>query len=825
MEVQEYIDKMILIQTILLKYLDDEDNDQEELKFLLKLFNDQKIFCNKHLLRSVIRLLSTVIDYHHRLSNFFDKIFKIILSLKDELKRNFSNIEIYNFFKYNTKIILFLSEEKIIFFDKFIVSNMSNIFYDDTKNLSDDGKYLFPEIKQFFDNESWYISSIPEDIKEIRKTEYGDNYVLQLIHKDLIDEFILYINKTKCPLYKDIYPSIFETNLFILQSQPINYLQYAAFFGSVKIFKYLIKQNYTITNNLLLFAIYGRNPEIIHILEEYDIIHDKQTLKDCLKASIRCQHNELTNYILTNYFETDDISLFVLKESLKSYNFALIQPELINSDLLFLLCKRDYFLLFNKIMLECNDIDINSRILKEYNIDGEEVKKQKTLLFYAIENSNLEIVQLLLQHKDIDVNQKSYVDNFVVGEYTPLYGAVENGNIKIIQLLLQHKDIDINLKSYINRHAHTPLFSAVKNCNIDAVRILIKRNDIDINLKSLVHHLATFYETLTEYSALYQAVTNNDIEIVQLLLDHKDIDINAIITTNYLYADDEESHSRPKFFESTALFEAIWSNKTEIATLLLARKNINVNLKPNIYLLHRAIMNKNPEIVKMLIENKNIDINEKYNDKENCDTDIFDEKAINSSKTSVRDSIDESINNGNSMSCSVLPHYYEKTALFLAVENNDSEIVQVLIGNENIDVNMKSLIKNYHFSSDTNRKEKEEKDFKEITPLYLAVQNDNIEIVKMLVEHKNIDINLKSSLYYWHCKGIFERENQQLIIEEIKEENKEETPLHIAVSKGNLNIIKTLLTNKNININATDNKERKPIELSEDKEIRSMLSQ
>ena len=71
-----------------------------------------------------------------------------------------------------------------------------------------------------------------------------------------------------CNTYNSlIKPSTYETNSF-LYDKDVSMIQYAAFFGSIQIFKYLFVNYAQYDSSLWLFAIYGNNSEIIHHLEE-----------------------------------------------------------------------------------------------------------------------------------------------------------------------------------------------------------------------------------------------------------------------------------------------------------------------------------------------------------------------------------------------------------------------------------------------------------------------------------------------------------------------------------------------------------------------------
>lgn len=114
--------------------------------------------------------------------------------------------------------------------------------------------------------------------------------------------------------------------------------------------------------------------------------------------------------------------------------------------------------------------------------------------------------------------------------------------------------------------------------------------------------------------------------------------------------------------------------------------------------------------------------------------------------------------------------------------------------NDKIDIN--AQYKHYpYFNCDT--AEKVEK-----TPLYRAVEKENVELVKLLLTNSSIDANIINKQYYlYNSKGGFEGD---FVFDEknfctgegvVGEEN---AALHIAVSKGNIEIIKPLLENEKL---------------------------
>lgn len=129
----------------------------------------------------------------------------------------------------------------------------------------------------------------------------NDSPICEIIRNDEIDEFITYVTRADFPLSSHINPSIFETNEFLFDKTP-TLIEYAAFFGSIQIFRFLLLNDVKLTEDLFLYAIHGRNADIIHILESNKI---KPKYDKCLFEAIKCNHNEITNYIFSNYLEND----------------------------------------------------------------------------------------------------------------------------------------------------------------------------------------------------------------------------------------------------------------------------------------------------------------------------------------------------------------------------------------------------------------------------------------------------------------------------------------------------------------------------------------
>ena len=95
-----------------------------------------------------------------------------------------------------------------------------------------------------------------------------------MIQNDSIQDFIIFINKNSYSLSSEINQSIYETNNFILKmmkKSKITLIEYAAFYGSFQIFQYLKLNNVDLKPSLWLYAIHGKNAEIIQLLENNQV--------------------------------------------------------------------------------------------------------------------------------------------------------------------------------------------------------------------------------------------------------------------------------------------------------------------------------------------------------------------------------------------------------------------------------------------------------------------------------------------------------------------------------------------------------------------------
>ena len=375
MDIEKYLKTMRTIQNALLDVIDSENDKEIKHQSFLELLNQLHIKENPNEFRSFLHLLSKIAKNHHS-TNLFMVVQNILTHFYDDINQNFLNSEIFTFFKSNKKILLFLIKSKMLIIDQYVVSILKKDQY---------STFFFPEIQNFLEKDKIeeISKNISDDFEIKRQIGENDSYICQLIRNDSIDEFINYVNNANISLTSEIPSSIYETNSFIYKHDKTTLIEYAAFFGSIQIFKYLKMNIKTISGSIWSHAIYSNKPEIFHLLEESDI---STSLKDKdLNKSIKCFHKDITDYILNKIKFNCPIS-----KLLKYYNFEYIQEVYIKETMLVDFCAFDYTFF---VELFLNSQNANQKI--GYG---------RTLLYFATKNNNFEIVKLLLSIQDIDIN-------------------------------------------------------------------------------------------------------------------------------------------------------------------------------------------------------------------------------------------------------------------------------------------------------------------------------------------------------------------------------------------------------------------------------------
>ncbi|KAK8845722.1 hypothetical protein M9Y10_020640 [Tritrichomonas musculus] len=375
MSIEEIIGYNKKIQNELLQFIDSEDDDDKCFKILSQTLSQVDFSNDEDNFQYFINLLRNISDNHYRPPNFFTKLEKIFLLLKDDINKKDYSKKIFITFRCNMRTLLSLIKENII--------EMTSLdFFDWDKNMI---QYFLPEVKEFVEKSKNSHSpfskeeeekllqqisvDLPANFYENRNNGQNDSYICTLIRNDLIDDFITYMHKTNTSVDSKITSSDFETNSFLKENKP-SLIEYSAFFGSIQIFQYLRINNATMDPDLWLYAIHGRNAEIIHLLEEFHVFHSKS----CLKESIKCHHNEIARYLKDNLQNEKGNEIeFALEFS----NYEFFPNDFANAkSIFFYLIRFEYFHLA-KLVLE--SLNIEAKVI--FNMNDFEDKSRDYRMF------------------------------------------------------------------------------------------------------------------------------------------------------------------------------------------------------------------------------------------------------------------------------------------------------------------------------------------------------------------------------------------------------------------------------------------------------------
>ena len=375
MSFEEFVDKMKNIQIILLEFLEDESDAEDKYENLINLISTLNIINVQYEFKALLKLMNTISSFHQRGPNFISKNERLLRHFKKDIQKYFSNSEIFEIFKLNMRIHLFLIEEKIMTIDEYV---FSQIIIDqdciDKKYL----EYFQPEIRPFLTEENIekygsknkilkddkFIEKmkkeVDKDFYEKRREGERDDYLCELIRFNKIEEFITFTEQRNLPLDSEIKSSIFETNLLLDDEYEIKLIEYASFYGSNDVIKYLQMKGVKFTSFMWIYAIHSKNAELIQYLENNHVSQPD----DIIEIPVMCHHNEILNYIIDNLIKEEDLQddiECVFQNAIEYHNYCFFPTKKKCKNMLLYLCECDDIELI-KLLLEEGDIDINATI-------------------------------------------------------------------------------------------------------------------------------------------------------------------------------------------------------------------------------------------------------------------------------------------------------------------------------------------------------------------------------------------------------------------------------------------------------------------------------
>ena len=366
-DIDDHLKGMKDFQDYIIQFIDNENEDESHYNQIIELIKNSKLIEDSLTMESLLYLIVKITNNFHYSPKLISKIENILLFLKDDIIKALSSKKIFNIFNENKRLLLFCIENKLITIDQ----AFTFIVYDSKCFDSNYPSYFYPELNDFCHQKSNLIylhdfrleikANIEADLKndffKKRKEGQNDSYLCSLIREDDLNAFIYYINTNDIPFSSKINKSIYETNQYLAFQQP-TLIEYAAFFGSIQIFKYLILNKVKIDKSLCLYAIHSKNSEIIHILEDKCLNIIEQNYESLIIESIKCHHNDITEYFINNYASEEIISR-ICTNYIKYYNYYYIDKEINNEQFFFDLCKYDNTKLVSLLINSNHNIDVN----------------------------------------------------------------------------------------------------------------------------------------------------------------------------------------------------------------------------------------------------------------------------------------------------------------------------------------------------------------------------------------------------------------------------------------------------------------------------------
>ena len=388
-------EKLNELQSLLLSMETNEDISKVK-----NFIDENQFFKNEKKSMPVIRLIGSVVYIKPKLLNNAVTLLNLFdnIPISDELLENsyIENQEI-NARKLTFIILLSLTKHKK-------QGNSYHYEYD---------KYIYP-IKYFqkgrnVDDFYFYcpldydiICNMSDDQKiQARNTLYSINPIVQLIKDDNIDAFQDFISKNNYDIEKSIPHSSFEIHIQLLNAKPI---EYAAYFGSINCFKFLLMKDNNINYiNLLVFAFCGGNIDIIHIIENESHNESIKSNHKLLYCAILFMNNDLIDYVVHSYHIKIDAESYIKCIYASNYDAMLKLRELDDDNKInqqgnigsapIDIAAFEGYLDFLKYFLTIKDIDVS-----QYNSYG------KTILQSAARSNRIYVVKYIVKHNLVDKN-------------------------------------------------------------------------------------------------------------------------------------------------------------------------------------------------------------------------------------------------------------------------------------------------------------------------------------------------------------------------------------------------------------------------------------
>ena len=444
-----------------------------------------------------------------------------------------------------------------------------------TRYYFNKGKINQKQILSLYKNPPMFFADL-NDILEVNKdifdklaeSGFNPDPIAKILREDDIDSIQERFSKSNLDVNGIIRPSDFERSDLI--NQGCKYIEFAAFYGSLKCFKFLFLNGADLRQYLSRFAVAGGNFDIIHILLENNFL-----FSDCHEVAIKYHRWEIFEWICNNFSDLPKTPSNVFGLPYKCIQFSNFKTFnfFIEND-------ADYNLSL-PLAVDYNNLLLARWLLKRYEFlfkDKTSKRVEKTLIHFACRNQNVDMLKLLLKTKKFPIN-------YLYDGKTALEIAIERQNLEIFKILLDLPKVLLDKPDHNGKQA-IHYASSIKNSEF--IKLLIdndRKKVVDINSKDK-----------SQLTPLHYACLNNCTDPALYLLSFPTIQLN----------------SQDKSGKTQIQLACMFSSPVVVKKLLdILPHEIASNAisDPSKSLLHFAIMNKSFEVPKIILEREHIDIN------------------------------------------------------------------------------------------------------------------------------------------------------------------------------------------------------------------------
>ena len=496
-----------------------------------------------------------------------------------------------SFNQYNLLIWFFpeLIEKEIIDMDcisHFEDENNYDSEYEEEDDLFYRNKSIKSDILKDFI--SYYNPDKIDQYKNMRNKGEPDDELTKSLINDDVDKLQSIVTNSKIDFTKRDVPINIYSEQKRGKFKQYSLINYAAMFGSIKCFKYLLLNHAEINKNTFPCAIKGGNIEIIKIADEKSSKINSDDSIDAIKLTIKNHQNDLFDWILENKYANKlnfEIKSKLLKKSVK-YGNAHSFIEIMNTGFDFKdflqsfinISAKNGFYRFFKLIIALNGKEAIDQII----ID------EKNHEFPFISFGNLSIFKLSLEL----TNTKRYIEK-------TLSFAIKKDYRNIIDYILSNL---INKVFKISEHgAYEALKYSIQTQSIELI------NSLWDKFISQCPSMFIGFEKLT--NLLKIACNNKQIDLVQRLTE-----IILINNPNEDFSDQFKIAASVESFEICNYFinKKVFINTkklTEFVSLnveffsLIKNSFPGIQIQTNEYLLSDAIKSHNKELVDYLLKN------------------------------------------------------------------------------------------------------------------------------------------------------------------------------------------------------------------------------